>query len=459
MVVQENLAAQERLQRINQEIYKRNAELAVKNKTLSLLRQLYEITTLTLETNELAHKLVESIRGALSFKLVGILMVDKDEKLLTSFAASFSDRGQINRFSQEYTKLAIPLSSQANICAEALRMKEKKQTEIFFDVVTPLLSESTASTIQKNSHIQTSLVYPLLTENKKLGVLLFVLNRKAKDLSFFEKESIASLVNVVAVALDKALLYEALTNLTKELEVANRELKRLDAAKSEFLSIASHQLRTPLTAVKGYISLILEGTYGTIAKKLQRPIKNVYDSNERLIRLVNDLLSLSRIESGKMELNIEETDLEKMAQSVLNELKIKAEQKNLELIFKEPAQPFGLVFVDSEKIRNVILNLVDNSIRYTEKGSITISAAQKNNKLLLTVQDTGVGMTKEGITKLFESFTRGQAGVNLSSEGAGLGLYIAKQFVKMHKGKIWAESPGKGQGSTFHIELPITTKQ
>ena len=248
---------------------------------------------------------------------------------------------------------------------------------------------------------------------------------------------------------------EKLEVLTKQLKVANRELKRLDAAKSEFVSIASHQLRTPLTAIKGYISLVLEGTYGAIEKKLQRPLKNVYDSNQRLIRLVNDLLSLSRMESGKMELTIEETDLEKMIQSVLDELKIKAEQKNLKLVLKEPSQPLVPVFVDSEKIRNAILNLVDNSIRYTEKGNITVSTAQKNNKLLLTVQDTGAGMTKEELGKLFESFSRGRAGVKFSTEGAGLGLYIAKQFVQMHKGKIWAESPGRGQGSTFHIELPL----
>jgi len=248
---------------------------------------------------------------------------------------------------------------------------------------------------------------------------------------------------------------EELEILTKQLEVANRELKRLDAAKSEFVSIASHQLRTPLTAIKGYISLVLEGTYGAIDKKLQRPLKSVYDSNQRLIRLVNDLLSLSRIESGKMDFTIEETDLEKMIQSVLDELKIKAEQKNLKLILKEPAQPLVPVFVDSEKIRNAILNLVDNSIRYTKKGSITVSTAQKNNRLLLTVQDTGAGMTKEEIDKLFESFSRGRAGVKFSTGGAGLGLYIAKQFVQMHKGKIWAESAGKDKGSIFFIELPV----
>ena len=247
---------------------------------------------------------------------------------------------------------------------------------------------------------------------------------------------------------------EQLEILTKKLEVANVELKRLDAAKSEFISIASHQLRTPLTAAKGYLSLALEGTYGKLAEKVKKPIAKVYESNERLIHLVNDLLSLSRIESGKMKLEPVDTNIEQMIESIVDELKVKATQKNLELIFQKPKSALPILRVDSEKVRNAVLNIIDNSIRYTNKGSITVHAAQLENAIRITITDTGEGMTKEEIAKLFESFSRGEAGAKLSTEGAGLGLYIAKQFVQMHKAKIWAESEGKGKGSTFYIELP-----
>jgi|GEM_PF-2000691 len=241
---------------------------------------------------------------------------------------------------------------------------------------------------------------------------------------------------------------------TKELATANEELKRLDKAKSEFVSIASHQLRTPLTASKGYISLVLEGTYGALEEKFKKPLQKVYYSNERLIHLVNDLLSLSRIESGKMKLEKESTDISEIVKSVIEELQIKAEERGLKLVFKKPTTAVAQILLDKEKIRNVVLNLIDNAIRYTKEGSIITSVAQENGKLHIAVQDTGEGMTKEEIGKLFESFSRGQAGAKLSTEGAGLGLYIARQFVEMHKGKIWAESDGKGKGSTFHIELP-----
>ena len=263
---------------------------------------------------------------------------------------------------------------------------------------------------------------------------------------------------------------EQLESLTKKLEAANEELKRLDKAKSEFVSIASHQLRTPLTATKGYISLVLEGTYGSINEKFKKPLQNVYYSNERLIHLVNDLLSLSRIESGKMTLEKEPTDISEIVKSVIDELQIKAEEKGLRLILEKSTSAPPQVLLDKEKIRNVVLNLIDNAIRYTKQGSITTSikvspfggspvgrqdSNTKDGNIVISVTDTGEGMTKAEIAKLFESFSRGQAGEKLSMEGAGLGLYIARQFVEMHKGKIRATSEGKGKGSTFHVELPV----
>jgi len=243
----------------------------------------------------------------------------------------------------------------------------------------------------------------------------------------------------------------------EQLQKAYAALKELDTAKSEFISIASHQLRTPLTAIKGYISLALEGTYGKLDGKMRRSMNNVYASNERLIRLVNDLLSISRIESGKMKLELERTDIQDTIQSVMEELKIKAQEKHLKLIFEEPQHVLPKIFLDQAKIRNVISNIIDNAIRYTDKGDITVRIYQQSEPqtLLIEISDTGAGMTREEIGKLFESFSRGTTGTMRWTEGAGLGLYIAKQFVQMHKGKIWAESEGKGRGSTFFIELPV----
>jgi signal transduction histidine kinase len=165
-------------------------------------------------------------------------------------------------------------------------------------------------------------------------------------------------------------------------------------------------------------------------------------------------LCVSKIEAGEMEINLERADLREIIREVINELSIKAKEKNLYLNFEEPKEPFETL-LDKEKIRQVILNLIDNSIRYTQEGGVKVKLQMANGRLQIVVSDTGEGLTKEEKEKLFEKFSRGTAGTKFWTEGAGLGLYIAKEFVKMHNGKIWVESEGRGKGSTFYIELPM----
>ncbi len=252
---------------------------------------------------------------------------------------------------------------------------------------------------------------------------------------------------------------EKLQSLTLQLENANEELKKLDKAKSEFVSIASHQLRTPLTAIKGYISMMLEGTYGKTAQVIRTPLKNVYDSNERLIKLVNDLLNLSRIESGRIKMEWQELDIHDVIQSIIEELQIKAQEKNLALVLQKTKQPLPKIPADLEKIRNAVLNVIDNAIRYTNQGRVTITTGVRtdptNPVVVIKIQDTGAGMSAGEIGGLFKSFTRGSAGTKTWTSGAGLGLYIAKQFIQLHNGTIGVESEGKGKGSTFTIEFPV----
>jgi signal transduction histidine kinase len=207
--------------------------------------------------------------------------------------------------------------------------------------------------------------------------------------------------------------------------------------------------------MKGYISMILEGSYGTLATKQKTPLESIFESNERLIRLVNDLLNVSRIEAGRVEMKWEQGSVEEIIKSVIEELRIKTKEKNVELVFEEPESSLPLIRIDKEKIRNVVLNVVDNAIRYTPQGNIVVNAKCQMSNLLISVKDTGEGMTQEEMGKLFQTFSRGGAGMRFSTEGAGLGLYIAKKFVEMHKGRIWVESQGKGQGSTFFVELPV----
>ena len=240
------------------------------------------------------------------------------------------------------------------------------------------------------------------------------------------------------------------------MEIKRREeIERIDRVKSEFISIVSHQLRTPLTAIKGYISMILEGTYGNIPEKMEKPLVHIYKSNERLIKLVNDILNLSKLETGKIEFEPGPTSLKELIAEVVEELKINAEKKNLYLQFAEIKEPLPEIMVDRNKLRQVILNIIDNAIKYTQEGGIAIKLEKTNDQVKIQISDTGEGMTKEEINNLFQMFSRATAGTQLHTEGAGLGLYVARRFIEIHGGKIWAESSGKGRGSTFFIQLPI----
>jgi len=261
------------------------------------------------------------------------------------------------------------------------------------------------------------------------------------------------LFSIFGYSLIKSVIKEI--ELRGKLERAYEELKKLDVAKTEFIAITSHQLRTPLTAIKGYASMILEKFYGEVPERVKKPLENIFVSNERLIKLVNDILSVSKIETKKMEVKFEKASLEEIISTVIDELKIKAQKKNLYLIFEKPTPPLPEILIDKEKIRQVILNVIDNAIRYTEKGGAKVESKRKNSEVQIKVSDTGVGLAKGEIDMLFESFARGRAGYQFWTEGAGLGLYIARKFLEMHDGKIWAESEGKGKGSTFYIELPI----
>jgi len=248
---------------------------------------------------------------------------------------------------------------------------------------------------------------------------------------------------------------EEVTNLARSLEQANARLKELDKAKSDFISIASHQLRTPLTAIKGYLSMIKDGDFGPVAIKLRDPIDKVFQSADRLINLVEDLLNISRIESGRMEYNFRKDNLDTMVKSVVDELRPNADKKHLKLEYLPPATAVPKVRMDTDKLRQVVMNFIDNSIKYTDKGFVRVSLAVQVGAVRFTVEDSGMGIDKKDLGQLFQKFTRGRGTSIIHTEGTGLGLYVARKIIEAHGGRAWAESEGAGKGSRFIFELPI----
>ena len=249
---------------------------------------------------------------------------------------------------------------------------------------------------------------------------------------------------------------EELQIMADKLATANDQLRKLDNAKTEFISIASHQLRTPLTSVKGFISLIIEGSYGEINAGVRDALTKVYASSERLIQLVEDLLNVSRIESGRMQFTFEKGNIAEMMQELYDNFMLVAKNKDLYLDIKLPKQGLPEVTMDPSKVREVISNFTDNALKYTEKGGVTMKAEETKEKTVkITISDTGIGVPADEMQYLFKKFSRGKDTGRLHAGGTGLGLYVGKNIVDAHHGKVWVESDGEGKGSRFIIELPI----
>jgi signal transduction histidine kinase len=244
--------------------------------------------------------------------------------------------------------------------------------------------------------------------------------------------------------------------LTLELEKANEQLKVLDQARAEFISIASHQLRTPPATVKWFLSTVIGGDYGKVPSKIKEILEKTERTNNSLISLIDDLLNVSRIERGKMEFLYEPVHVENLLKITFEQLEPIAVEKNIKLVWKNPKIKLPAIMADKEKLRQVMNNIIDNALKYTKEGKIELSLKQEGENIRFMSQDTGKGLDKENMDSIFAKFTRGKESIKQSA-GLGLGLYVAKIIVEHHEGKLWAESDGLGKGSRFIFTLPIHT--
>lgn len=248
---------------------------------------------------------------------------------------------------------------------------------------------------------------------------------------------------------------EKLEKLAEELSVANMELKRLDASKSEFISIASHQLRTPLTAIRGFLELLLEGAYGKLDPKIATTLNKVSVANNRLMSLVENLLNISRIEAGRIQYQFAPTHIETILDELQDMFALAAKEKGIHFKVVKPAKAMPLLSLDAAKIREVISNIIDNSLKYTEKGSVTVTLEEHPECVAVVVKDTGMGIDPADLSHIFKKFERGTGAEKVNVSSTGLGLYVGQKFAEAHGGVISVASPGKGQGATFTLELPI----
>ena len=277
---------------------------------------------------------------------------------------------------------------------------------------------------------------------------------------FSAQEIIERLINgviLLASIISGILLVRSVMNEVRQREKLaelNQKLKDIDAQKDEFISMAAHELRAPMTAIKGYVSMVLEGDTGDIPEKARGFLADANNINDRLIRLVNNMLNVSRIEEGRMVYQVEDENLSQVVRSVFSQFTPEAERKGLEYKLEIPTHLKDKVRVDPDRVQEIIGNLLSNAVKYTDSGSIKVRLSQRGSDFIrCEVIDTGPGISKDEQVKLFQKFHRVETNVGKTT-GTGLGLYICKLLVEKFGGKLGLSSEPE-KGSKFWFDLPL----
>jgi len=297
-----------------------------------------------------------------------------------------------------------------------------------------------------------------LTEIPNLLPLVELLGREIKGIFRKEiqvRENLVLEVSTISImkAEEKLGTLVTLHDITRE--------KTIERIKTEFVSLAAHQLRTPLSAIKWTLKMLLDGDLGEITKEQRGFLEKTYQSNERMISLINDLLNITRIEEGKYLYKPTLADFENIVYFVINSFQEEIARKKIVLDFQKPETKLPGITIDIEKMRLAVQNLLDNAVRYTlPRGRITILLEiikfhdRDEKDIIFSIKDTGVGIPKDQQPRVFTKFFRGANVMRMDTEGTGLGLFIAKNIIEAHGGKIWFESEER-KGTVFYFSLPV----
>lgn len=421
-------------------------------KALSGLWKIDRVILDALNFEELANRVVNVVLEELDYLKLGyqiivLTLIDKKSRDVKRISISKTKPAAkaLEETPIPFKEIIIPLSATENLLVKAIKNKKIYFTHDLSDVLYPEANRKIWRQIQKVCEIKTSMIYPIVARGKTLGAMIFSLSKGADEISIYEKEILAGFTNAVGIAVEHVSLY-------RKLRKTNQRLKKVSALKDEFVSLASHELRTPLTAIAGSLSTILDGYAGKVDGQKQEFLQGAYNESNRLIRLVNNLLNISRIEAGRLKFELNSFELCKIIEEVVENLEAQAKEKAINLVFG--CQKLQ-VLADQDKVREILVNLIGNALKFTDKGRVAVDAFRQDGLAVIVVEDTGNGILPEDQDKLFKKFERVD-GVQASKQkgGAGLGLYICRNLLKGMAGEIWLKS-AHGKGSTFFFTLPI----
>jgi len=429
------------------ELNKTQEELDKKINSLYTLHKLSKAISSTFDTEKLFSQIDKSFISELGFDKGLIALASKDIKEFTLAVA-------VGYSAQEQEKIKKSLSEK--------NILDKIQQPLLVDK--GLLLDATKKELLRIFNLSSFCVVPIISQEAKLGLLMVSSDLPYARPTEGDLEILSILAGQIASSIENAKLYEELwqshqaleqrvVRRTKELALANEKLKKIDKLKSEFVSAVSHELRTPLTSIKGYAAILMAGKLGVVPEPVKERLKKINKHSDSLAKLVNDLLDISRIESGKVEMELEKLNLKDVADEVLDLMAPQMKEKRIQFAIEIP-QKISSCLADKTQLGRVLTNLLGNAIKFTpEKGNISIKAKEEKNFLQIDVQDSGIGISEGSLAKIFDEFYRDENAINQKIKGTGLGLSLVKLIVEAHKGKIWVNSK-LGKGTTFSFTLP-----
>lgn len=408
---------------------------------------------------ELSAKVSSHMASAETLEELGRTIVDEIGTAMTSEQVALSICTKDASWITLSTKGARKLSDeQLDLLTENLAETESSLVEVDPYAV------RRSDTQKLLSSAKYQLAYPLMSSGQIVGYF-FLGPKRSRHYTERDYAVLRTIVAELAIVVENMRLVDDVRNFneqlkdeveraTRELRTSNKKLLELDATKDEFVSMASHQLRTPLTSVKGYISMVLEGDAGKITPAQRQLLEEAFTSSERMVHLIGDFLNISRLQTGKFVIERVQSNLADVVDQEIEGIRQIANSHDIKVIYRRP-KVFPTLYIDENKIRQVVMNFIDNAIYYSPEATpITVRLSVEDASIVLQVVDKGIGVPKDVQKKLFTKFFRAENARRQRPDGTGIGLYLAKKVISGHGGSVIFQSePGKG--STFGFRLPI----
>lgn len=441
-------------------------QLKYQNRLLRALRSLDIVALSTTELEPLCQAIVDVIHKELGYFMALIMLVDYEKRCIRRVTLSRIPGGDeiLKILPTQIKDQVVPLTDEDNTLVKVVNTKNKIYINDLYEIQRGVIPQEITQKLQQQLrsrlNIKGFFLYPLITKNKVIGIIEYPSTLEEGKVPKFELNVMEEFTAEVARTLENVMLYENLSSVSRKLEKANLKLMELDRLKDDFVSITSHELRTPMAAIRSYAWMALHRSGVKLPDNLERYLIRVLLSTERLINLVNDMLNISRIESGRIEINPEQVDMSSLIKDIVDEVYYsKSKEKNIQIIILEQTLP--KVFADPEKLRQVFLNIMGNAIKFSPgDGKITVGFFTDGITVETYIKDQGPGISKDDMGRLFQKFGRLDSSyvATATSGGTGLGLYISKSLIELMHGRVWASSDGLGKGATFTISLPVSTQ-